>query len=253
MYNNLILTSLKSLKFATDNNLNVGSYMNYIFIYNEIFINEDYDISKYFPNFTVKSGIILDIGANSGIASLYFYKKYKRIKEIHCFEPVPQIYKRLQHNTSNYGDKFILNNVAVGNTHSTTNIKYFPFCDGLSTQSNIHDKIALRNKFEQFVLNLSVKKQVTIQNVHVITLSQYIKDKNINSIDLVKIDVEGAEYEVLEGLHDELLKVKYFIIEVEAFKIYIWKRIKKILTKHYKMKCTMKHNWRIIYAERISN
>jgi FkbM family methyltransferase len=242
---------MESFKFATDNNLHVGSCPNYMFLYNEIFVEQDYDISRYFPKFAIKSGIVFDVGANSGLASLYFVKKYNGIKELHCFEPIPQIYKQLQHNLKQCDEKFVLNNVALGNRNSITDIIYFPLCDGLSTQSNIHEKIVLRSWWERIVLNMSTIKQETITNVPVITLSQYIKDHNITSIDLIKIDVEGAEYEIMLGIDNELLKVKYFIIEVEAFKPHLWKGIKKLLSKHYKMKCTRKDNWRIIYAERI--
>ena len=38
--------------------------------------------------------------------------------------------------------------------------------------------------------------------------------KKYKSIKLVKIDVEGAEYEVLKGLEGILSRIKYIIVEV---------------------------------------
>ena len=48
-----------------------------------------------------------------------------------------------------------------------------------------------------------------------IPLSEVIQKENINQIDLLKIDCEGAEWSVLKGINDEdWSKIKSLVIEV---------------------------------------
>ena len=47
------------------------------------------------------------------------------------------------------------------------------------------------------------------------TLDNFVKKKKINSIDILKIDIEGSEYELLKGAKNTLKKNKIKIILVE--------------------------------------
>ena len=59
------------------------------------------------------------------------------------------------------------------------------------------------------------------RNVQVKRLDEYIKnDKNINQIDLLKIDTQGYELEILEGLGTELNKVRILITELMFYDYY---------------------------------
>ena len=59
-----------------------------------------------------------------------------------------------------------------------------------------------------------------IQNIKSIKLDEFIKNKNINNIDLIKIDTEGHEFEVLDGLKENINKVNYILIEFQSNNIF---------------------------------
>ena len=59
-----------------------------------------------------------------------------------------------------------------------------------------------------------------IQNVETIKLDEFIIDKKINYIDLIKIDTEGHEFEVLDGLKENIQKVKFILIEFQSNQIF---------------------------------
>jgi len=49
-------------------------------------------------------------------------------------------------------------------------------------------------------------------------LEEYCMQQNISHIDLLKLDVEGMEYEILESLSDEFLqKIQAMILEYHCF------------------------------------
>ena len=50
-------------------------------------------------------------------------------------------------------------------------------------------------------------------DVNVNTLSNYLSDKNIGHIDLIKIDTEGSELNVLLGLNSLINNVKFIFFE----------------------------------------
>jgi len=68
-------------------------------------------------------------------------------------------------------------------------------------------------------------------SVPTITLDSFVKKKKIKSIDLLKIDIEGSEYSMLQGAKDTLKKnkIKTILIEICDKKTVYKKKENKIL------------------------
>ena len=49
---------------------------------------------------------------------------------------------------------------------------------------------------------------------------EILNERKLNKIDLIKIDTEGHEYEVLEGMKNSIKKINYILIEFHIDKIY---------------------------------
>jgi FkbM family methyltransferase len=61
------------------------------------------------------------------------------------------------------------------------------------------------------------------EEVEVVTLSRFMNDHNLDHVDLIKIDIEGCEYDVIDSLSDsDLLKSDRYLIE------YHWAKTKNI-------------------------
>ena len=67
--------------------------------------------------------------------------------------------------------------------------------------------------------------------VSTITLDSFVKKNKIKSIDLLKIDIEGSEYELLKGAKNMLKrgKIKIILVEIINKKNNYIKKEKKIL------------------------
>ena len=52
------------------------------------------------------------------------------------------------------------------------------------------------------------------KEIKTITLDRFTKDHQINSIDILKIDVEGSELKVLEGSKQILEKTEILLVEI---------------------------------------
>jgi len=134
----------------------------------------------------ITNPVIFDIGSNIGTLSVWFSKIFKN-GQIYCFEPQRQIFYQLCGNISlNNLYNVEAFNMAVGSTNGYITVKepnYFTNHD-FGTFSLVQNKITNTNK------NLTVP---------VTTLDKFVKDYQINHIDLLKIDVEGMDLEVLKG------------------------------------------------------
>lgn len=142
--------------------------------------------------------IFFDIGANMGVFTLLAASKIKQGK-IFAFEPIPQALRMLYQNIriNNLDDRVtVLEKVASDK-------------DGLEN-FNIENF----NEFSYISANKGLNN-ITVSSVR---LDTFCKKNNIRFIDLIKIDVEGAEMMVLKGL-EELLKkgnIGMLIIELNA-------------------------------------
>ena len=69
------------------------------------------------------------------------------------------------------------------------------------------------------------------------TLDNYLKNKNISVIDLIKLDTEGHEFQILKGLEKNLKNIKTIIFEHHydnmLKKDYTFNDINQYLKKNY--------------------
>ena len=123
--------------------------------------------------------VVLDCGANEGEFSIWANTTFKA--KCFGFEPDPRLYKKLvsKHNVTYY-------KVAIGHQEGEVMLNL-----GLEKCSSIR-------------FNENNKKQKT-SLVKVINLEKFCSDNAINKINLIKMDIEGAELDVLEGFSNEFL------------------------------------------------
>lgn len=171
------------------------------------------------------SPTILDVGANNG-SSLVEFKKWWPNSKVHCFEPQSECWDELD-DLSNEFTNVHINKFALGNKNDES--KEF-YSHDLNTGISGFNKINIKSKDSIDLSKLSNdskslenhKKTINHKrNVQVKRLDEYIKnDKNINQIDLLKIDTQGYELEILEGLGTELNKVRILITELMFYDYY---------------------------------
>ena len=129
--------------------------------------------------------VIFDVGANVGYYSMRWAKSLGAGGSIHAFEPVPLTYERLRRNIelNELGNIIQAINAGLGETPGSLNL-FVPAFSGSSAASirNLHPD------------ETSVEVEACID-----TLDDYFKRSGLTTLDLVKVDVEGAELLVLKG------------------------------------------------------
>ncbi|KEO75287.1 FkbM family methyltransferase [Anditalea andensis] len=154
--------------------------------YRELFVDELY---KFNPKVN-GGGIILDCGANMGLSVLYFSSNYPD-HEIIAFEPEEAIFKVLEENVKTFGLKNVrLYQKAVWTKEETLT---FHSDGGMGGRVN----------------NVYKKSDQPIKKVETVILKDYLSDK----VDFLKIDIEGAEVEVLKACRGHLGQVQHLFFE----------------------------------------
>jgi FkbM family methyltransferase len=135
--------------------------------------------------------VIYDCGANVGVSVLYFKKLYPQAK-IKAFEPDPKVYACLQQNLKDNGIEGVqLHNSAVWKN-----------ADGISFGSEGADGGSVYFEGNKIQLpSVRLKDMLATEQ----------------SIDLLKMDIEGAEVEVLNDCASELKKIRYLFVEYHSW------------------------------------
>jgi FkbM family methyltransferase len=148
--------------------------------------NLDQKLLKYL-NF--ESGFYIECGANDGInqSNSWYFDKYKNWKGI-LIEPIPRLFKELKNNRN--CKNIFINKYLVSEKYSKEYIYI--------TDKNLASKIEK---------NSSLKVEVS-------TLNKILKENNAPKIiNLFSLDVEGYEFEVLEGINFSKYKFEFILIE----------------------------------------
>jgi len=171
----------------------------------------DLDLLTKFLTDTEKP-IIFDVGANKGL-SILRYKKIFPGSIIHCFEPDKNEVEKLVLKYQNE-NSIVLNSVAVG--EKPGNLEFnINVVSGHSSFKNLIPNTTWIKKRSQSLGIKSEKYNLKKINTDIITLDDYCSKKNINKIDILKIDTQGYEDKVLEGAINLLKQNKIKVIQLE--------------------------------------
>lgn len=194
-------------------------------IYREIFSDQIY--ARHGIEFC-DDDTILDIGANIGLFAMFVNQLCERVN-LYCFEPAPATFEALRQNVARLGqDKMRVFNAAIAGSRGTATLHYMPHFT-VSSTLRPDDSSEQTERNQEFTINaLATSPNRLIATLYgslpqfiqrpiaravmraydkkeaipcqCWSVSDVIRDQDIQKIDLLKLDAEGAEDEILEGI-----------------------------------------------------
>ena len=179
------------------------------------FIDNNYHhkrIVKFLNRYKISK--LIDVGSHKG-EFLNNFLKFKNIKTVYAFEPQIAIFKILSKNLKKYKN-INKNNIAL-DSKPGKKIIYINKLSSTSTLSNINKK-SFFLKIKKILLqnNSNLPKNYLIKTS---SIDEFFKKVDLSDV-LLKIDVEGFEYNVLLGSKKLIHKIKYIIIEKQFFNLH---------------------------------
>lgn len=230
----------EDLNFITKN---IGHFQEKIIFGKKIYLSNDIILARFKKNLDHvfkwmkilklrKNCIILDIGANIGINSIC-YKKIFKASKIYSFEPIKKTFNALRKN--------------VNKNNLSKSIKTFNF--GLSDKKQKASlSIPTKEQGERYkyflnsgLYSIHGKGKEKIR-VNLQTLDQFVNKQKMKKVDFIKIDVEGHEFEILQGALNTIKKFKP-IIQSEFN--YITKSLSLKSDNHY-LRFAEQYNYKIM-------
>ncbi len=192
--------SNQGLLFSFDNNKVYVETFEEILILNEIFVLNQY------KHYIKDKLVLIDIGANIGLASIFF-SKFKNVEKIYAYEPVEITYNQalLNFKLNKSCEKVELKNYGLANSKRK---------DIFDFNKNVKGNTGIRGDLSSsYVKELIKKVEVSLLSAsdEIIKISQNHKNAKI----FVKLDCEGGEYEIFENLVKSkcINEIDYFILE----------------------------------------
>ncbi len=199
------------------------------------------EMTRLFKELAKEGSVIVDIGANIGYYTLLSAKIVGSSGTVYAFEPDPINYKIL-----------------------TSNIQLNNFTNIITEQKAVSDKIGTLNlhldsKDMGAHTIYETKKRSKTVAVESVTLDKYFEG-NGQPIDIIKMDIEGAEMAALIGMENILKKNKDLKLFIEFFLPWIRRagvspeHFASLLFGYYKFKITVIEDYtRNIKSEKVEN
>jgi FkbM family methyltransferase len=146
-------------------------------------------------------GVFFDVGANIGTFTLVAAHKAFR-GQVHAFEPSAHHFARLARNVAlNRFENVVLNQRGLYDQPGEATL-FLPSQAGEMNNSGAASLYTFRSE---------EVKQVS-EAVSLMRLDDYIRNLNIQRVDIIKIDIEGAEIKALEGARDTIMRFRPLVL-----------------------------------------
>ncbi len=186
-----IIEECNGLKYALDLQDDIQK-----FIYFNVYERRDI---KRVLELVREGGVCLDVGANVGGYALNFAKRVGRNGKVYAFEASPSVAQKLRRNIALNGYESIIEVEEWAVSDKKGKVSFAVSPEGNSGWGHIGED-------ERFSKTISVDTN---------TLDYFFEHKNIHSVDLMKVDIEGAEDKLIEGAQKVLSekRIKHIYME----------------------------------------
>ena len=162
------------------------------FIKKNFILNNAFKLEGSYENKGVhlqNKDVVVDVGANIGLFSVYAADKVGRGGRVIAFEPIEKTRGLLEKNASVNGFSQIvsIHPYALGETKREV---IFSVNDEVLGDSSTEEKDGRQEVVQQY------------------TLDKFVEDKNLNDVNFIKADIEGMEREMLKGAEKTIKKFK---------------------------------------------
>lgn len=156
--------------------------------------------------------VIFDVGAHNGQTSL-LYNHFFKYATIYSFEPSPKAFSIMKERVNTYSNINIYNK-ALGNIDGKVNFYLNKYDYTNSMLSTHHDAIKSWGAD-----HLETKEVIQVASS---TLDSFIRESNIEHLDILKIDTQGSEHCVIEGASHAIEKgmIKLVYLEIICMPAY---------------------------------
>jgi len=138
-----------------------------------------------------KNSVMFDVGANAGFISCVLASKYAFHGQVHAYEPDPQNINQLEKNKDlNKLDNLVIHKIALQEDHAKAETTFYI--------RRLVDGDFNENRGLSSILKIS-HGTVSEEKVDCSTIDNEIARLGLRRLDFLKIDVEGAEFSVLQG------------------------------------------------------
>lgn len=162
-----------------------------------------------------KGDVILDVGANIGYFTLLAANLTGPQGKVYSFEPEPRNFGYLSKNISlNNYTNVVATNKAVSNVESKVKLYLCPYDTG-------HHTIQQFEGIRSYDPSRAGDKKEFVE-IEAVRLDDFFKN-NITPINLIKMDVEGAEMLALSGMENIIKANKKLVMFIEFFPLLIIK------------------------------
>ena len=156
----------------------------------------DADLHNALERLLAPAMTALDVGANLGEIALHMAARVAPTGQVHAFEPVPAVFARLQqHITRNHMENILHPHpIALSDQTGQTEIAFAdPSADNQGLAS---------------ITNLTNKAGPLRTTIPTLTLDDFVAQHPLQRLDLIKIDIQGAEPRFLTGATKTLQRLR---------------------------------------------
>ena len=173
---------------------------------------------------------VLDIGANIGYYARIISRLVGNSGHVHCFEPDPGNFKRLQESVGSYKN-VSLHQKAVGPRTETLKIYTSPELnvDHRTYEPEVYDKII---------------------EVQALSMDDYLRGKDTGNLKLIKMDIQGFEMQALQGMRETIKKTPGLLL-ISEFWPYGLRKAGSSLTEYFNALCGLGFECHLLKNDRL--
>lgn len=191
--------------------------------------------------------VVFDVGAYIGVFSLMVYDRCEGAITSYLFEPIKPLYDIMSKNVESYNG-LIPVNCGITDWNGQQDFSYFPNAPCLTTENSEELKIRIEHllshaddnqdelndifegmayevdtdnqRLRQIAINYGFRTifYEEIASAQVITLSDFMREKQIEAVDLLKVDVGDCFYNIFKGINSyDWEKIEQVLVKVPSY------------------------------------